>query len=98
MAPAAELLTATCACVEGPGKGTDGDHPSIFPSSLAKMKTAGPELIPSVTTKLVPPLKTTPVGKPGTSTGLCGVPSAARSEALLAWLSEIHHVPVARAA
>src|SRR5436309_15315190 len=64
MAPPAELSTATTACVGA----TAGLHPRIVPSSVAKMKRAAPEADPLVTTKPVPPLKTTPVGAPGTLT------------------------------
>src|SRR5436190_630205 len=63
-APAAELSTATTACVPL----TAGFQPRIVPLSVAKMKRAGPEVVPFVTTKLGPPLKTTPVGAPATPT------------------------------
>src|SRR5438552_17170341 len=70
MAPAAEV-TAITAWVGD----TAGLHPEIVPSSLAKRKRAGPEVVPLVTTKLVPPLNTVPVGAPGTfTTRDCGVP------------------------
>src|SRR5881396_2963875 len=63
-APAAELSTATTARVPT----TPGFQPRIVPPSVAKMKRAGPEAAPFVTTKLAPPLKTTPVGAPATPT------------------------------
>src|SRR5207249_10171510 len=63
-APAAELSTATTARVGA----TAGFQPRIVPLSVAKMKRAGPEAVPFVTTKPAPPLKTTPVGAPATPT------------------------------
>src|SRR5260370_885235 len=47
---------------------TVGFHPKIVPSSVAKMKRAGPCVAPLATTNPAPPLKTTPVGAPGTET------------------------------
>src|SRR5205823_10026947 len=59
-----DLSTPTIASVAA----TAGFQPEIVPSSLAKMKRAGPEAKPLVTAKLVVPLNTTPVGAPGTVT------------------------------
>ena len=55
-APLAELSTAI----------TTGTplKPEMVPSSLAKMKRAGPVPAPLFTTKPLPPLNTTPVGVP----------------------------------
>src|SRR5213594_1298752 len=53
---------ATTACVSA----TAGLQPRIVPSSVAKMKRAGAVAVPLDTAKPVPPLKTTPVGAPGT--------------------------------
>src|SRR5258708_1384487 len=41
---------------------TAGFQPEIVPSSVLKMKRAGPEAAPLETTKPLVPLKTTPVG------------------------------------
>src|SRR6266540_3608502 len=68
MAPTLERSTATCASCDGGGGGTAGFHPRIAPSSLANRNSAGPDAVPLVTTKLVVPLKTAPVGPPPTWT------------------------------
>jgi hypothetical protein len=57
----------------GTGGGTPGFQPEIDPSSLTKMKRAGPLAPPADTTNPEPlviggPLNTTPVGSPGTIT------------------------------
>src|ERR1051325_4330612 len=57
-APEPELSTARIAAVPL----TLGFQPEMVPSSVAKMKTAGPELPPEETTKSGVPLKTMPVG------------------------------------
>ena len=50
-------------------------QPEIVPVRLAKMKIAGPEVAPLMTTNPIPPLNTMPVGEPGTSTTMGnGVP------------------------
>jgi hypothetical protein len=51
-----------------PAAGTLDAQPRIIPSSHAKMKRAGAEAAPLVTAKPEAPLKTTPVGPPGTVT------------------------------
>src|SRR6185503_4033964 len=77
-------------------------NPEIVPSSLAKMKRAGLVPAPLVTTKLVPPLNTRPVGAlcpppvPGTTktAGMVAVPTLYSVERPVP-LSEIHHGDVA---
>ena len=89
-APLAELSTAITTGVPR--------NPEIVPSSLAKMKRAGPVPAPLFTTKPVPPLKTTPVGAlcwpiaPGTVTisGMVPPPTLYTVERPFP-LSEIHH-------
>ena len=44
---------------------TFGAQAEIVPSSLAKMKRAGPESVPLSTTKSAPPANTIPVGALG---------------------------------
>src|SRR5436309_2165643 len=56
------------AWVAGPGGGTAWFQPLMMPLSVAKMNAAGPELVPSLITNPLPPLKTMPVGVPGTVT------------------------------
>src|SRR6188474_3004762 len=68
-------------------------QPAICPSSVAKMKRAGRSPVPASTLKSVDPLKTIPVGGPGTVTTS---PSFAPvfplySVDLLVPLSETHH-------
>src|SRR3989441_5849643 len=63
-APLAEWSTAMTALVAA----TPGFHPKIVPSSVAKMKRAGPCAVPLATTNPAPPLKTVPVGALGTDT------------------------------
>src|SRR6266511_4313236 len=59
-----------------PGGETVGFQPRMRPSSLAKMNLAGPEAGPFLTRKLELPLKTIPVGPPGTwTTRARGTPS-----------------------
>jgi hypothetical protein len=61
--------TAGTATHDGASDGTAGLQPLVIPVSLAKMNRAGPESLPSETTKLDPPLKAAPVGAPpGTAT------------------------------
>jgi hypothetical protein len=48
---------------------TVGDHPRIVPPSVANRKRAAPDFPPWLTAKsVVLPLKTVPVGAPGTET------------------------------
>ena len=56
------------AWVAGPGGGTAWFQPLMMPLSVAKMNVAGPESVPLLITNPFPPLKTMPVGAPGTVT------------------------------
>src|SRR6266545_2040673 len=82
----------TSVWVEGAGDGTAGLHPRIWPAIVAKMNRAAPELVPSVTTKPVPPLNTTPVGPPGTLTSSAILlPAPPYSVERFVRLSATHH-------
>ena len=73
MAPGSPV-PPTRACVPS----TVGFQPRRTPSSPSKMNLAGPDCVPFVTVKPVPPLKTTPVGPlsvPTVTTSDCGVPA-----------------------
>src|ERR1051325_5672762 len=72
VASSVDAGTTVNACVEGAGGGTAGDHAAMVPSSVLKMNRAGPEFVPSVTTKPAPPLKTMPVGALGGSSPAAG--------------------------
>ena len=61
MYTALDMNTAWIACVAS----TPGDQPEMSPSSEAKMNRAAPAAVPLLTTKSLEPLKTMPVGAPG---------------------------------
>src|SRR3954471_17397124 len=61
MAPCAAPSCTTCALF----KSTPGLHAEIVPDSPAKMNGLGPLALFALSTKLLPPLKTSPVGLPG---------------------------------
>src|SRR6185437_11610826 len=88
-APAAEESAPTSAVVPF----TAGDHPSTCPPSVAKRKRAAPLLPPWLTTKSVAtPLKTVPVGPPGTETvSACFAPAPVYSVEVLVPLFDDHH-------
>ena len=81
-------IAVTEAVVTGGGVG----QPSIVPACVAKMKRDATGLPPDITGKPVPPLKTVPVGPPGTpTTSACGVPSPVYSVEVFVPLFETHH-------
>src|SRR3978361_1056608 len=67
-------------------------QPSMVPASVAKMKRDATMVVPTLTGKPVPPLKTVPVGPPGTATVRAAlVPRPSYSvEVLVPWF-EPHH-------
>ncbi len=86
------MPAAGIAVCEAVAAGGGVGHPSIVPASVAKMKRDATGLPATVTGKPVPPLKTVPVGPPGTlTTSACGVPSPVYSvDVFVPWF-ETHH-------
>src|SRR5436305_14122673 len=92
MASTFERSTPTKVWVENGGGGTAGLQPRMVPPSVANRKRDGPEWVPSLITNRGPPLKTRPVGFPGTwTTSGIGFPSPPYSVDTSVSLSATHH-------